>query len=73
VAKGLYLIGDGYVVVDYGRRRVPISPAQYRANGYMSPYYKHLAHQWLVRAPPYAISPPTDVSSRFCSGGGEPL
>jgi adenylate cyclase len=34
--------------------------------------YTHLAHQWLVRAPPYAISPPTDVTSRFCSGGGEP-
>jgi hypothetical protein len=40
MAKGLYLIGDGYVVVDYGLRRVPISPAQYRANGYMPPYDK---------------------------------
>jgi hypothetical protein len=53
VAKGLYLIGDGYVVVDYGRRRVPISPAQYRANGYMSPYDKVP-----VEAPPKSVKMP---------------
>jgi hypothetical protein len=34
VAKGLYLTRDGQVLVEYGKRRVPISPAQYRANGY---------------------------------------
>jgi hypothetical protein len=53
VAKGLYLIGDGYVVVDYGRRRVPISPAQYRANGYMPPYDKVP-----VEAPPKSVKVP---------------
>jgi hypothetical protein len=37
VAKGLYLTLDGQVLVDYGTRRVPISPAQYRANGYRPP------------------------------------
>ena len=34
MAKGLYLMRDGQVLVEYGKRRVPISPAQYRANGY---------------------------------------
>jgi hypothetical protein len=37
VAKGLYVMRDGQVLVDYGTRRVPISPAQYRANGYRPP------------------------------------
>jgi hypothetical protein len=37
VAKGLYLTHDGQVLVEYGKRRVPISPAQYRANGYRPP------------------------------------
>ena len=38
MAKGLYLMQDGQVLVDYGKRRVPISSAQYRANGYRPPY-----------------------------------
>jgi hypothetical protein len=40
VAKGLYLMRDGQVLVEYGKRRVPISAAQYRANGYRPPYDK---------------------------------
>jgi hypothetical protein len=42
VAKGLYLTRDGQVLVEYGKRRVPISPAQYRANGYRPPCDKLL-------------------------------
>ena len=34
MAKGLCLMRDGQVLVEYGNRRVPISFAQYRANGY---------------------------------------
>jgi hypothetical protein len=35
MAKGLYRMSDGQVLVEYGnRRRVPISAAQYKANGY---------------------------------------
>jgi hypothetical protein len=31
MAKGLYLMSDGHVLVDYGqRRRVPIPSAQYK-------------------------------------------
>jgi len=37
VAKGLYLMRDGRVLVDYGKRQVPISFGQYRANGYRPP------------------------------------
>jgi hypothetical protein len=38
MAKGLYLTGDGHVLVEYGkRRRVSIPPAQYKANGYKPP------------------------------------
>jgi hypothetical protein len=38
MAKGLYLMSDGQVPVEYGnRRRVPISSAQYKGNGYKPP------------------------------------
>jgi hypothetical protein len=38
MAKGLYRMSDGQVLVEYGkRRRVPIPPAQYKANGYKPP------------------------------------
>ena len=37
VAKGLYLSGDGRVVVAYGTRQILISPAQYKADGYKPP------------------------------------
>ena len=35
MAKGLYRMSDGQVLVEYDkRRRVPIPSAQYKANGY---------------------------------------
>jgi hypothetical protein len=37
VAKGLCVMQNGQVLVEYGKRRVSISPAQYRANGYKPP------------------------------------
>ncbi len=40
MAKGLYLLRDGQVLVEYGTRRLPISPAQYKANGYRPPCNK---------------------------------
>jgi hypothetical protein len=43
MAKGLYLMSDGQVLVEYGkRRRVPIPSAQYKANGYKPPCDKLL-------------------------------
>lgn len=38
MAKGLCLMRNGYVLVEYGKRRVAIPPAQYKANGYSPPY-----------------------------------
>jgi hypothetical protein len=49
VAKGLYLLRDGQVLVEYGKRRVPIAPAQYRANGYR-PSYDKLPFEALPKA-----------------------
>jgi hypothetical protein len=40
MAKGVYLMPDGQVMVDYGRRQSPISRAQYKANGYQPTYDK---------------------------------
>jgi hypothetical protein len=34
MATGLYVLQDGTVMVAYGLRHIPISCAQYRANGY---------------------------------------
>ena len=39
MANGLYLMPDGTVMVDYGRMKIPIQLAQYRANGYRPPFY----------------------------------
>ena len=41
MAIGLYLMPEGRVMVDYGTRKIPISPAEYRANGY-KPSFKKL-------------------------------
>ncbi len=51
MAKGLYLMRDGQVLVEYGKRRVPISPAQYRANG-----YRPLCHKLPPEALPNAVA-----------------
>jgi len=40
MATGLYLTPDGMVVVDYGKRKIPMSPAKYKANGYKPSYEK---------------------------------
>ena len=34
MATGLYVLQDGSVMVAYGPRHIPISYAQYKANGY---------------------------------------
>ena len=40
MAFGLYVMQDGSVMVAYGQRHVPISCAQYKANGYKPPLEK---------------------------------
>jgi hypothetical protein len=40
MAKGVYRLPDGQVMVDYGRRQASVPRAQYKANGYLPPYDK---------------------------------
>ena len=40
MAFGLYVMQDGSVMVAYGQRHIPISCAQYKANGYKPPLEK---------------------------------
>ena len=40
MATGLYLLQDGTIMVAYGARKIPLSPAQYKANGYRPPCEK---------------------------------
>jgi hypothetical protein len=44
MANGLYLMPDGTVMVDYGRKKIPIPLAQYKANGYRPPFYTLARH-----------------------------
>jgi hypothetical protein len=55
VAKGIYRIPDGQVMVDYGRRRAPVSRAQYKANGYQPSYEKLEAKLRSARGSPDGI------------------
>jgi hypothetical protein len=63
-ATGLYLTPDGQVVVEYGLRRVPMPPAQYRANGY-KPALEKLAAQ----PPPQKKFQANRRGSRLVKGG----
>jgi hypothetical protein len=40
MATGLYVTQNGSVMVSYGRKYIPISCAQYKANGYKPPLEK---------------------------------
>ena len=40
MVTGLYLTPEGKVLVNYGKRQIPICIAQYKANGYKPPYEK---------------------------------
>ena len=52
MATGLYVLQDGSVMVAYGLRHIPISCAQYKANGYKPALDK------LVAKPPRAEAIP---------------
>ena len=41
VATGLYLTPDGKIMVAYGARQIPLSCAEYKANGYR-PFFEKL-------------------------------
>ena len=44
MASGLYLMDDETIMVDYGNKKIPISRAQKRANGYKPPIEKLIRH-----------------------------
>jgi hypothetical protein len=46
MATGLYVLPDGSVMVAYGPRHIPISSAQYKANG-----YKPILEKLAVKSP----------------------
>jgi hypothetical protein len=52
VAKGLYILNDGSIIVDFGSRKIAIPRAQYRANG-----YKPAVEQLLNGDPPAKCEP----------------
>jgi hypothetical protein len=52
MATGLYVLQDGLVMVAYGPRHIPISCAQYRANGYKPSLEKlNMAKLLIARKP----------------------
>jgi hypothetical protein len=63
MATGLYVLPDRSVMVSYGRRQIPISCAQYKANGYKPALEKLTVTNSLTaqksRIPPPGESPPT--------------
>ena len=61
MATGLYVVQDGSVMVAYGPRHIPISYAQYKANGYKPALEKLVAKSpdankpWSVLRPPKIV------------------
>jgi hypothetical protein len=64
MATGLYLMADRMVMVDYGARKLPISPAQYRANGYKPSFEK------LMDKPPSDGSSQSVLNSPLAANDG---
>jgi len=63
MAFGMYVMQDGSVMVAYGQRRIPISRAEYKANGY-KPALEKLAMNSPVANKPKVCAGPA------CSRGG---
>jgi len=57
MASGLYLVNDETVMVDYGTMKIPLSRAQYRANGYKPAIEK------LMERPPRCGKSPGGLSA----------
>jgi hypothetical protein len=52
MATGLYVMQDGSVMVAYGTRRIAMSRAQYKANGYKPAFEKLMTELLLGRTSP---------------------
>ncbi len=55
MAFGLYVMQDGSVMVVYGQRHIPISCAQYKANGYKPSLEKLAVKSPAVRRRPLNV------------------
>ena len=64
MASGLYVMQDGSVMVAYGTRRIAISCAQYKVNGYKPALEK------LAKSPSGLMSPATRPEPRFAAKAG---
>ena len=64
MASGLYVMQDGSVMVAYGTRRIAISCAQYKVNGYKPALEK------LAKSPSGRMSPATRPEPRFAAKAG---
>ena len=51
MAFGLYVMQDGSVMVAFGHRRIPISCAQYKANGYKPALEKLAVKSFVAHKP----------------------
>ncbi len=79
MAFGLYVMQDGSVMVAYGHRRIRISRAQYKANGYKPAFEKLAAKSLDAHKPQVFREPPspgaglhTEAAQRFGLRAGAP-
>ena len=57
IATGLYVTPDGKIMVAYGTRQIPLSCAQYKANGYKPSYEKLPVQSQKVTVPSASVLP----------------
>jgi hypothetical protein len=59
MATGLYVTPDGKIMVAYGARQLPLSCAQYKANGYKPSFEKLLVKSPKATVPSVSVLPST--------------
>ena len=59
MATGLYVTPDGKIMVAYGTRQIPLSCAQYKANGYKPSFEKLLVKSPKATVPSVSVLPST--------------
>lgn len=67
MATGLYVLPDGSVMVAYGRRQIPVSCAQYKANGY-KPALEKLTGPNSLTAQKSRVPPPRGSPADWTQG-----
>ena len=57
MATGLYVTPDGKIMVAYGARQIPLSCAQYKANGYKPSFEELLVKSPKATVPSVSVLP----------------